>query len=144
MLLSDVWLSSDKVRLYTDSAMSAGYAAVYWRRWLNGSWPEGWQGYHITVLELYPIVAAVCVWGHLLVNHCVLFMCDNMSVVEIINKQSSKDQHVMSLMRRFVIETMQYNILFNVPITMTSYDTHTTRHLAAATVIVPLLRQLLA
>ena len=112
MLLSDVWLSSDKVRLYTDSAMSAGYAAVYGRRWFNGSWPEGWQGYHITVLELYPIVAAVCVWGHLLANHCVLFMCDNMSVVEIINKQSSKDQHVMSLMRRFVIETMKYNILF--------------------------------
>ena len=112
MLLSDVWLSSDKVRLYTDSDMSAGYAAVYGRRWFNGSWPEGWQGYHITVLELYPIVAAVCVWGHLLANHCVLFMCDNMSVVEIINKQSSKDQHVMSLMRRFVIETMKYNILF--------------------------------
>ncbi len=111
MLLSDVWLSSDKVRLYTDSAMSAGYAAVYGRRWFNGSWPEGWQGYHITVLELYPIVAAVCVCGHILANHCVLFMCDNMSVVEIINKQSSKDQHVMSLMRRFVIETMEYNIL---------------------------------
>ena len=83
MLLSDVWLSTDKLRLYTDSAMSAGYAAVYGRRWFNGSWPEDWQGYHITVLELYPIVAAVCVWGHLLANHCVLFMCDNMSVVEI-------------------------------------------------------------
>ena len=112
MLLSDVWLSSDKVRLYTDSAMSAGYAAVYGRRWFNGSWPEGWQGYHITVLELYPIVAAVCVCGHILANHCVLFMCDNMSVVEIINKLSSKYQHVMSLMRRFIIETMKYNILF--------------------------------
>ena len=79
MLLSDVWLSSDKVRLHTDSAMSAGYAAVYGRIWFNGSWPEGWQGDHIT--ELYPIVAAVCVWCHLLANRCVLFMCDNMSVV---------------------------------------------------------------
>ena len=108
MLLYDVWLSSDKVRLYTDSATSAGYAAAYGQIWYNCSW----QGYHITVLELYPIVAGVCVWGHLLANHCVLLMCDNMSVVEIINKLSSKDQHVMSLMRRFVIETMKYNILF--------------------------------
>ena len=112
MLLEDKWLSSDTIQLYTDAALTAGYAAVYGSRWFNGPWPDGWQGYHITILELYPIVAAVCIWGHLLANHCVLFLCDNIAVVDIINKQSSKDVCIMSLVRRFVIETMKHNILF--------------------------------
>ena len=39
-------------------------------------------------------------------------MCDNEAVVHIINKQTSKDPKVMSVLRFFIIQCMKYNILF--------------------------------
>lgn len=46
----------------------------------------------ITTKELLPIhiVLALEIWGKKLKNHKILFFSDNIAVVEIINKQSSK------------------------------------------------------
>jgi hypothetical protein len=41
----------------------------------------------------------------------VVFHSDNMAVVYIINKQTSKDPHIMRLVRKFVVACMKYNIL---------------------------------
>ena len=112
IMLEDKWMSSDKIKLYTDAASTQGYAAVFGSRWFNGPWPERWDQYHITIKELYPIVAAVEVWGNKLKNHCILFMSDNMGVVEIINKLTSRDTTIMILVRRLVVTTMKHNIMF--------------------------------
>ena len=112
ILLEDKWMSSDKIKLYTDAASTQGYAAVFGSRWFNGPWPKRWDQYHISIKELYPIVAAVEVWGNLLKNHCILFMSDNMGVVEIINKLTSRDPTIMILVRRLVVTTMKHNIMF--------------------------------
>lgn len=53
------------------------------------------QDYTITFKELFPIVIAVETWGHTLPNKLILFHSDNIAVVEIINKISSKDTSVM-------------------------------------------------
>jgi len=50
--LEDVWGSSDTLKLYTDSAGSIGFGAVFGRHWLHGLWPASWQTYNIAVLEL--------------------------------------------------------------------------------------------
>ena len=42
----------------------------------------------------------------------IVFFSDNQAVVEIINRQTSKDRSVMVLLRRFVLCTLKYNILF--------------------------------
>ena len=112
ILRKQIWVQSDNIRLYSDAASTAGYAAILGGRWFNGIFPSSWNKYHITLLELYPIVAAVELWGHLLANHCIVLNTDNEAVVFIINSQTSKDSHIMCLVRRFVICCMQYNILF--------------------------------
>ena len=82
-----------------------------WKKWFNGSWPNSWKNYHISVLELFPIVAALEVWGSLLSNHCVLLLSDNMAVVDVINKQTARDKDLMVQVRRLTICAMQFNIL---------------------------------
>ena len=58
-----LWVSSDKLALYTDASSSIGYGAMYGNQWLHGTWPPTWYKYPITVLEMYPIFAALQTWG---------------------------------------------------------------------------------
>ena len=43
---------------------------------------------------------------------CVLFFSDNAAVVDIINKQTSKDSMIMVLLRDLVLSCLKHNILF--------------------------------
>ena len=63
MLINSTWVSSDSIKLYTDAASTQGFAAVFGSRWFNGTFPDIWQSYNIAVLELYPIVVALELWG---------------------------------------------------------------------------------
>ena len=105
------WTSSNCIRLYSDASMH-GFAAVYGKRWFQGSFPFSWQTVNIAVKELLPIVLAVRLWAPLLTNSRILFMCDNMSIVDVINSHTSKDAAIMRLLRQFVVATMLNNILF--------------------------------
>ena len=112
LFLQDRWVSSEKISFYTDAAATFGYAAVFGDKWFAGEWPENWRRFHITVMEMYPITAAVETWGHYLQNHCILFFSDNQAVVDIINKLSSKDKNIMILVRRLTVCAMKFNFLF--------------------------------
>ena len=46
-------------------------------------------------------------------DKCIVFLSDNQAVVDIINKQTSKDRSLMALLRHFVLCTLKYNILFH-------------------------------
>jgi hypothetical protein len=112
MLRQERWISSPCLNLYSDSASTAGFAAVLGAKWAYGSWPDSWNSFHISVLEMYPIILALELWGHLLVNKCIVFHCDNSAVVAIVIKQTASDKNIMPLVRRLVITTMTRNILF--------------------------------
>ena len=71
------------------------------------------ETFNITILEFFPIVLASEIWGPLMRNKCIVFFSDNQAVVEIINKQTSKDRSIMVLLRHFVLCTLKYNILFH-------------------------------
>ena len=86
IVLHDIWLSSNKIRLYTDAAGSKGFAAVLGSRWCYAAWPESWTTLPSATLEMFPIALAMKIWGHLLANHKILFMCDNEATVSIVNK----------------------------------------------------------
>ena len=111
LLIKQIWQNSTHLSLYTDSALRYGFAAVFDHRWAYGKW-ENSGDYHITLLELYPIVLSVYLWGDLMANTCVLFYSDNQAVVDILNKQSSKDPTIMILVRKFVLLCLKFNILF--------------------------------
>ncbi len=55
----------------------------------------------------------VAVFGHKLGNSRILFHCDNITIVQIINKQSSKDNRIMSLLRPLGLALLKYNISFH-------------------------------
>ena len=110
MFIDNTWVSSDSMKLYTDTATTQGFAAVLGARWFNGRFPVIWQSYNIAVLELYPIVAALELWGHLLANHSVLFLTDNIACVEVINRQSAKNIVLMRLIRRLVLAALKFNV----------------------------------
>lgn len=112
VFLPQKWLSSDHLTLYTDAAGSLGFAAVLGCEWFASHWDHSHKGFHIAVKELFPIVLAIETWGNSIRNNKVLFMSDNMAVVQIINKQSSKDKTIMRLVRRLVLATLECNIHF--------------------------------
>jgi len=112
VFLGDTWISSDFLKLFTDAAGSAGFAAVFGSWWLAESWPENLIAHQIAVKELFPIVLAIEIWGKHMQNSKILFLSDNMAVVDIINKQSCKDKTLMKLVRRLVLASLHFNIIF--------------------------------
>ena len=112
MFMEQQWITSHSLHLYTDSAQSCGYAGVFQDRWFYGAWPDHWQQFEITVLELYPIVIAVHLWGQNFTNKRVTFHTDNMALVYILNKLSSKDERIMVLVRHLTLLCLTHNILF--------------------------------
>ena len=71
--LDDVWETSHTLQLYTDSSGSMGFGAVFGKHRFSGTWPYSWHSFNIAVLELFPIVVAVHVWGSCMTDKCVIF-----------------------------------------------------------------------
>lgn len=117
VFLNKEWESSQDLCLYTDSAggPGMGFGAFFNGKWCFGVWPVKWhdQGLtrSITLLEFFPILVAIVVWGELLTNKKILFRSDNTGVVSIINSLTSKSDLVMKLVRSFVLRCLKFNIL---------------------------------
>ena len=109
--LSDIWENSEQLHLYTD-ASDLGFGGVFAKRWFSDQCPVSWLQYHITIRELFPIVVAIHLWGPRLQNKCVQFHTDNMALVYIINKQTSKDPTIMKWVRQLALLTLKYIIMF--------------------------------
>jgi hypothetical protein len=112
------WSFNTDICLYTDSsaAKGHGFGAVFDTQWALGIWPDSWHDTgltnDITILEYFPILVAIYIWGEELSNKKVLFKCDNQAVVNIINKQTSKSEKIMVLVRAFTLQCLRSNILF--------------------------------
>ena len=112
VLLSDNWVASDVLLLYTDAAASKGFAAVLGNQWFMQAWPAEFTNFHINILELFPIVLAVELWASCMANQRILFLSDNEATVYVVNRMSSRDPIMMKLVRRLVVATMKFNIHF--------------------------------
>ena len=110
--LSDVWETSQSLQLYSDAAGLIGFGAVFDRHWFHGTCPNHWKSYNIALLELFPIVIAVHIWGHLMADKRIIFFTDNAAVVAIINNQTFKHQGIMVLLRVLVLSCLRHNIIF--------------------------------
>ena len=110
--IDETFLASPNLKLFTDAAASLGFSGIYGKHYFYGAWPSCMAKFHIQVLELYPIMVAVHMYGHLMRNHSVTFMSDNLAVVHVLNKMSSKDKHLMALVRPLVLACLRHNILF--------------------------------
>ena len=105
------FLSQDLLQLYTDSSSTIGYGGAFGHQWFHGKWSDTYKGANIALLELYPIVLAIKLWGGQLSNKCLQINSDNMAVVHIINNSTSKDPTIMSLLRLLILDCMYFNIM---------------------------------
>ena len=109
------WQSNTVICLFTDSSSTQGFGAYFKGRWSCAAWPEDWlvQGRtnDITLLEYFPILVSLYIWGDNLRNKKVLFQCDNMTVVHVINRQTSKSPDLMVLVRALTLKCLQLNLV---------------------------------
>ena len=110
--LDDAWVPNSHLRLYTDAAASLGYGAILGQKWFFGEWPDHWKHQNITLLEFFPILAAVIVRAPLLHNKRIMFYTDNMALVHVINNNTSKEPQIMVLVTKLVVSCMLNNIQF--------------------------------
>ena len=93
--MEETWYSSEKLNLFTDASGSLGFGAVFGSKWCYGPWPASSINRNIALLEFYPIVLSLSLWGSEMQNRCILFFTDNEALVHVINKQSCKDKELM-------------------------------------------------
>ena len=98
-------------QLFSDSSKKA-YAGVFESNFICGPFPPKWRKHSIQLLELYPIYLLLQVFKGKLANSKVIFRCDNLAIVKIINKQSSKNPLIMKLLRPMIVIMLKSNIHF--------------------------------
>jgi hypothetical protein len=54
---------------------------------------------NMALLELVPVVLALSVWAQLLQNKHILLRIDNSALISIINKRTSKNKQIMTLIK---------------------------------------------
>lgn len=140
--IDDAWQNSDKLSLYTDASGALGFGAIFGSKWCYGKWPGDWAHRNIAILEFYPIVLSLYLWGSEMSNQCILFFTDNEALVHVINKQSCKDKPLMFFVRKLVSICLEHNIVFkakhirgihnNLADSLSRLQVQTFRHLAPA------------
>ena len=96
----DIWKTPSFIELYTDAAGSKNYGAILDQHWFFGPFPDTWQSFNITFLELVPIALAVRLWSRHISNRwSIVFDTNNAALVSIINQQTSKHKLVIILIR---------------------------------------------
>lgn len=108
--------SAADMELFTDASSTIGFGGYFGNRWFASSWPnaivqqlEATHVISMAFMELYPIVVAAILWGESWSTKKVLFNCDNLGTVQIIQKGRSKSPLIMKLMRRLTLCSIKNN-----------------------------------
>ena len=110
--MPDKWICQKTVNLFTDSAKTKGFGGMMGKEWFYGEWDNEEGKMDITVLEFYPIVLAIKIWGRKLENLNINIHTDNQALTYIINNQTVKNnEHCLKLLRIFVLMCLQHSIL---------------------------------
>ena len=103
------WAPVPNFELATDASGSLGFGAYHQGKWFSATWLPSQQPLGMAYKELYPILVACHIWGPKWSRKRVLFHCDNESVVHIIKSGTSKDDHIMHLVRALFLITAKLN-----------------------------------
>ncbi len=103
-----------QTELCSDASLLFGYGATCGDKWIGGVWPSDWMHdftvYNIDVKEFYAVLACIGTFAGLLKNKTVHFYSDNLPVVGILSKLTSRSCHVMPLVRCLALVCLQHNI----------------------------------
>ena len=111
-MMAGVVKSSPQVVLTSDASGSWGCGAFTSAgEWFQLELPSSWDGIHITIKELLPIVIGAAVWGSQWRGMSVRCLCDNAAVVVIVNSGRSKVERVMHLMWSLFFFLARWNVV---------------------------------
>ena len=102
-------LDSRSINLTSDASKLA-CGATFLTRWFVIPFDQICQSLNIAILELYPLIVMIHIFGKFLKNSTVIFHCDNSAVCHIVNKYSSKNPLIMILVRKLVPLVTTLNI----------------------------------
>ena len=63
VFLEQKFQSSQTIKLYTDASSESGFAVVFVKKWVAGSWHKHFTSADITLLQVYPLVLATELFG---------------------------------------------------------------------------------
>ena len=111
-MMAGVVKSSPQVVLMSDASGSWVCGAFTSAgEWFQLELPSLWNGIHITIKELLPMVTGATVWGSQSRGMSVWCLCDNAAVVAIVNSGRSKVERVMHLMRILFCLLARWNVV---------------------------------
>lgn len=90
-----------------------GFSCIFRGTWLYAHFPISWMDFTLH-LESFclSIVILFEFWIHLLSDSTVVLHIDNLAVVHVINRNSSRDPSLMQLMWRHMVLSLTHNIHF--------------------------------
>lgn len=110
----DDFVTAESLNLFTDSAGSIGYGAYFHGHWSAESWPDLWVqlGFdkNILLLELFPVLVALVIWGESFRHKHIILHSDNKGVVFAINCLSAKSPPVITMLRKIVLHCLEFNV----------------------------------
>ena len=102
------------IHIYSDAAGSFGCGAVdHQRGWFQVSWPASWSAVSIAVQEFVPVVIAAALWGPEWSGQHICFHSDNMAVVSIVNKRTTKHPSLNNFLRCLFFYSAFYKFHFS-------------------------------
>ena len=109
-------MTTSTIDWYTDASANPllGAGGYSGEDWFILQWEEDFimdQRPSINYLELYAVAVSIYSWIYKYSNQKVTLFCDNMSVVHMINSNSSKCQNCMVLIRLIVLQCLKFNVL---------------------------------
>lgn len=110
LITPNIWESAQTLKLFSD-ASGTSCAGICGSAWFTVVFPESWSNTNIVTKELLPILLLVKSFCSILKNKKILFFCDNIAVVAILNASTTKDPVTMPLVRDFVLTCLTNNIL---------------------------------
>ena len=93
-----------------DASGRWGCGGYLGRKWFQLPWGKHWQDIPIAVKELLPIVIACSIWNKEMAGLHIRYRCDNMVVVSMVNKGTSKHKVAAHLLRCLALVTARAQI----------------------------------
>ena len=113
VFLMQNWQVPADLELSSDAALTCGCSAIFGNSWFALRWPVDIALHHISVLELIPIVLAASFWGKFWSGQRILFHCDNSAAVEALQKYTSRNPHLLELLRHMAYFAIKFNFNFS-------------------------------
>ena len=108
-------LDAKVLNMYSDASRSAfqGFGVYCGRNWMYSKWDSHFILRYcpsIEYLELFALVDGFLKWGMEFKNLRIVLFCDNKSVRDMVNANSSKCKNCMVLIRKLVLHSLMWNI----------------------------------